>query len=149
VGELQETGVRGSSENKLICVGADGASYEFLWRVTKDQFEDKWIFRVETEANCNTGRSFELTAVASDDDLNTVRIVMMHHYDQDEYKAKGIPDALLPVVKRELGMSVESSPRQGATTDIYRTDAATAVWDRLVGKGLATYAADRDVYVLR
>ncbi len=138
-----------SSENALSCVGADGASYEFLWRVTKDPFEDKWIFRVATEANVNTGRSFELTVVAADSDPNTVRIVMMHHYDQDEYRAKGIPDALLPVIKRELHMSVESSPRQGATTDVYRTDAATAVWKRLVRNGLAAYAADRDVYVLR
>ena len=141
--------MRASSENKLSCVGADGGNYEFLWRVTKDRFEEKWIFRVETDANMNTGKCFELTVVAGNNDPDTVCIVMMHHYDQDEYRAKGIPDALIPVIKQELGLSVESSPRRGATTDVYRTDAATAVWDRLVRKGLASYAADRDVYVLR
>lgn len=140
--------MHGSNGNKLSCVGADGASHEFLWRVTKDQFEDRWIFRVETEANWNTGGGFELTVAVRDDDPTTVRIEMMHHHGQDEYKAKGIPDSLLPVIKRELGMSVESSPRQGATTDVYRTDAATAVWDRLVRMGFAIYDVDRDVYVL-
>lgn len=98
--------------------------------------------------NWNTGKSFELTVALNDDCPDTVRIVMMHHYGQEEYSAKGIPDSLLPVVKRALRMSVESSPRHGTTNDVYRTDAATAVWERLLDNGLATYDAQRDVYVL-
>ncbi len=141
--------MRISSENKVSCGGAYGGNYEFLWRVTKDRFEDKWIFRVETEANVNTGKSFELTVVARNNDPDTVYIVMMHHYDQGEYRAKSIPDA--PASRDQTGTGYECGVQSaaGCYDGVYRADAATAVWDRLVRKGLATYAADRDVYVLR
>jgi hypothetical protein len=142
--------MQGSHEKKLTSIGADGSSHEFVWRRDQHQFEDKWTFRVETDANLQaaTGRFFELIVDLKDDDPNTVRVEVMHHHQQEEYRAKGIPEALLPMIKRELNMNVESSPGRGATADIRRNCLATTVWNRLVEKSLANYDKERDVYVL-
>jgi hypothetical protein len=123
-----------------------GTSREFLWRVTKDAFEDKWTFRVETEDNWRSNQCFELSVAALDDD--TVRVIMMKHHEQEEYRAKGIPDALLPEIKRHLAKNVESSPEAAESGGVYRTQDATKVWKRLETKGLATYNEVRDVYLL-
>jgi len=135
--------------NKLDCVGADGVHREFLWRVEKALFEEKWTFRVETQAATTSGDAFELAVELLEDRADTVRVIMMHHYGHPEYKAKGIPDALLPLVRQYLGKNVESSPSRGDTTGVYRTPAATRVWERLKAAGLADYDPKRDVYSLR
>ncbi|MDB6042436.1 MAG: hypothetical protein JWM63_987 [Gammaproteobacteria bacterium] len=131
----------------LPCVGADGELREFLWRVTEDPLNEKWIFRVETQDKWLSGECFELV-MGLLPDADGVRVVMMNHYEQDDYRAKGIPDALLPKIKRHLELNVESSPESGDTTDVRRTPAATSVWKRLVASKLADYDPDRDVYFL-
>jgi hypothetical protein len=76
----------------------------------------------------------------------TVRQVMLAHHDNPAYAAMGIPDALIPIVAAVLAKTVVSSPTTADDTGVYRTEAATKVWDRLVGKGLADYDDAADVY---
>jgi len=58
----------------------------------------------------------------------------------------GIPGALIPVVAAVLAKKVVSSPTTADDTGVYRTEAARKVWDRLIGKGVANYDPDTDVY---
>lgn len=76
---------------------------------------------------------------------NTVQVEMANHFNRPEYVGMGIPEALLPIVKQELGMQVESSPTRGVA-NVYRTPAATKYWERLVAAGGAIYDSVRDVY---
>jgi hypothetical protein len=71
---------------------------------------------------------------------------MLAHHDNPAYVAMGIPDALIPVVAEVLHKTVVSSPTTADDTGVYRTEAATKVWERLVGKGLASYDIEADVY---
>ncbi len=90
------------------------------------------------------GEAFDLSVTALDD--ATVRQTMLAHHGNPAYAAMGIPDALIPVVAAVLGKKVVSSPTTVDDTGVYRTQAATKVWDRLLGKGLASYDPDADVY---
>lgn len=76
----------------------------------------------------------------------TVRETSIHHHYEPAYRAMGIPDAMLPEVKRLLNMEVESSPKNNPDTPDFRSDDADKMWERLVGKGIAEYLPDRGVY---
>ncbi|MEZ6142297.1 MAG: hypothetical protein R3B84_17190 [Zavarzinella sp.] len=80
-------------------------------------------------------------------DETTVRVVAMAHHNKPVYIAKGIPEALLPVVKATLVKDVVSSPTAGEA-GVWRTQAATKVWKRLLTSGRAIYDAPTDVYKL-
>lgn len=137
-----------SETNKLGCVGADGVRREFIWRADKAQLDDKWTFRVESQTSNPPGDCFELVVELLEERDHTARVVMMHHHGRPEYQAKGIPDALLPEIRRYLDKNVESSPRIACMNGVYRTPAATKVWERLKRAGLAEYDSSRDVYFL-
>ncbi len=128
----------------LHCTGRDGVARTFEYTHEKDQFEETWHFRVQTVPPQPDGEAFDLSVMNLSD--TTVRQVMLAHHENPAYTAMGIPDALIPVVAELLGRTVVSSPTTADDTGVYRTVAATKVWDRLVGKGLASYDADADVY---
>ena len=92
------------------------------------------------------GEFFEMTVAEVDE--NTVRIVMACNKNRPEYSAKGIPDALLPVISKKLGRRVVSSPSAGGSSDVYRTNDATKYWERLRAAGGATYDEQSDIYTL-
>lgn len=123
--------------------GRDGVPRIFDYRVTNDALAGKYTYRVQTQPAPVTGDFFEL--VVSVLDASTVRVEMVSHFNRSEYIGMGIPETILPIVKRELGMAVVSSPTRG-TGNVYRTAAATKYWERLRKTGGATYDSARDVY---
>jgi hypothetical protein len=128
----------------LLCTGRDGIERTFEYSFEKDQFEETWHFRVQTIPPQPDGEAFDLSVTALDD--AAVRQVMLAHHDNPAFAAKGIPDALIAVVAAVLGKKVVSSPTTADDTGVYRTVAATKVWDRLLAKGVASYDAETDVY---
>ncbi|MEX2575904.1 MAG: hypothetical protein WD382_04565 [Halofilum sp. (in: g-proteobacteria)] len=64
----------------------------------------------------------------------------MYHHWEAEYIGKGIPDALLPKIRRDLDKVVCSSRFP------YRSDDATKVWERLLKAGVAEYSNSENVY---
>jgi hypothetical protein len=126
----------------LSCVGKDGTKREFLCSHSEDRLSAEWVFRVRAKEE-SAGHSFELVLKELDDE--SMRVVMLNNYGIPDYCGKGIPDALLPYAALVLGKHVQSSP-SSAFGGIYRTAAATIVWDRLVRLGKATYDAGSDVY---
>lgn len=128
----------------LLCTGRDQVEREFEYSFAKDQFEETWHFRVQTVPPQPDGEAFDLSVTALGD--ATLRQVMLAHHDHPAYAAMGIPDALIPVVAATLGKKVVSSPTTADDAGVYRTEAATKVWDRLVGFGVARYDPAADVY---
>ena len=76
------------------------------------------------------------------------RVIMMNNNGFAPVKAKGIPDALIPVIRQVVGRSVQSSPRAGSSLDVRRVPPADKVWERLVAANLARYDEAADVYHL-
>lgn len=131
--------------SQISCIGRDGITRIFDYSVSQSA-EGGWTFRVRSDPPPASGDFFELGVEKVG--LTTVRVVIASHFLRPEYKAMGIPEALLPEIKRVLSLSVESSPTSGATTNVYRTPAATKYWDRLKAAGGATYDSKRDVYTV-
>ena len=137
------------SEFKINCLGRDRVSRRFSCEETQDekaQDEEykKWSYRVRTIPEHVNGEFFEMSVEQIND--STVRITMANHFNVPEYVAKGIPDSLIPEIKKRLGKSVESSPKQGVS-GTYRTAEATTYWERLYKNKVAAYDKDRDVYI--
>jgi len=130
----------------ISCTGRDGIVRGFEYRTIRDETEGQWLFKVTTIPAPKSGDFFELCVCEHGE--SRVRIVMANHFHKTEYAAMGIPEALLPAVKIELGRIVESSPGQGPVGDVYRTDSATKYWERLCQIGGATYDPSTDIYTV-
>ncbi|VVD69334.1 hypothetical protein PMO31116_00518 [Pandoraea morbifera] len=102
-------------------------------------------FRVTANPPLASGAFFDLEVEHLT--VSLVRIVMINSYLEPAYIRKGVADALLPIVSRDLGVTVQSSPTLG-TGGVYRTPHATAMWQRLVAKGMATYDPQTDIFTL-
>ncbi len=130
----------------LSCVGRDGKTRVFDYQVQISSSGDNYTFKVRTVPPMKSDDFFELELEKLD--TNTVCVIMAHHHNKPEYAAKGIPEALLPEVKRKLEMNVESSPMDGKQNNVFRTPAATKYWERLVATNGAIYDNLRDVYTV-
>lgn len=131
----------------IQCTDASGQVRTFNWTYIPDQTEPQHSFRVETIPPLASGDVFELTF--TDLDPVTVRqtwIGVSHPMADQSYRAKGIPDAMLPVIKQQLARDVQSSPAQAVGTGIYRTVEVEKMWQRLVAKNLAVYDQNLGVY---
>jgi hypothetical protein len=132
--------------SQLSCVGRDGIIRTFNCEADPNLAGDQWTYRVTTIPPLPNGDFFELCVAELDP--SRVRVVMANHYNKTEYVGMGIPDALLPAIKADLGRNVESSPSRGAAGNIYRTPAATSYWKRLLNAGHAVYDQATDIYTL-
>lgn len=132
--------------SQISCVGRDGVTRIFNYKADQNLAGDEWTYRVTTIPPPLSGDFFELRVAELDP--SSVRVIMANHYNKPEYVGMGIPDALLPTIKAELGRNVESSPSQGATGDVYRTPAATSYWKRLLNAGGAIYDQATDIYTV-
>lgn len=130
----------------FTCVDRYGVSREFFYRYDNDKVSREWNFFVFVELTQNSGDFFQLSVKEIDDE--TVRVIMMNHFGKEVYRAKGIPDALLPIIRDETEKNVVSSPT-GPHSGIYRTPSATKVWKRLCKKGMAIYDNEHDIYRLK
>ncbi|AVJ56727.1 hypothetical protein C5610_10800 [Idiomarina sp. OT37-5b] len=129
--------------NKLTCTGKDAVTRIFDYTVTTNHHTNEWTYKVRSVPPPESGEFFELTVKAITDD--EVRVIAMYNNRDEVYQAKGIPDALLPLISSDLERSVCSSPTRGIG-NIYRTQDAGKVWDRLVKSGKAEYVEVDDVY---
>lgn len=137
--------------SELKCIGRDGVARTFDVRWDKDIFAEKWKFRVVTSPALPGGEAFHLDIEEISEGLG--RVVMMNNYGVREYCGMGIPEALLPLASATLGMKLQSSPTLGTSSTpgasgIYRTPAATKVWNRLVNAGKATHLLADDIFEL-
>ena len=130
----------------FICVGRDRKTHRFVYKHESHKAQGEWLYLVFTDPPLKSGEFFELTVKEIDD--YSVRVIMMAHHNEEAYKAKGIPDALLPIIRDELGKIVTSSPSMGVEAGVYRTVDATEVWKRLEKKGMAIYDRVQDIYRL-
>lgn len=129
----------------LVCIDKAGNAKTFEYWFSEDALRSEWQFFVAETSPRTTDQPFELAVKEIDD--ATVRVVMISNHGRPCYASKGIPDALLATVKVELQRAVQSSPAAGGG-NVFRTPAATKVWERLVGKGLATYDDATDIFTL-
>lgn len=127
----------------LTCKGRDGIVRTFSYVCTLPGLDPTWTYKVQTIPPLPSDEFFELSV--SEIEAGTVRVVTTNNYRVPEYTAMGIPEALLPIVKQELQMEVESSPTAGLG-NVYCTNAATSYWQRLEAMGRAVYDSERDVY---
>lgn len=134
--------------NKLHCLDRDGFSRIFFYECIKviSLHGTEWTYQVRPEGPDPDDLFFELRLVETLPGV--ARVDMVNNFGVARFTAKGIPDALFPVVKSELGMQIVSSPTVGPGS-VYRTDAATKMWERLVAKNLAAYDQPTDVFSLR
>ena len=94
-----------------------------------------------------SNETFEITFTPIDD--STVRQTSIFHHYEPAYMGKGIPDAILPVVKALLGKEVESSPPNGIEGGVSRSRDAEKMWRRLSEKRIAEYVERWRVYRVR
>lgn len=124
----------------LCCVGPHGASE---YHLTVDNEFGDYVCRVRNVPYPEDHEFFELILRPLAQDLLQVIGVDAH---KDRYRRRGIPDTLLPRMCELLRCRVRSSPTAGESQDQWRTPAATAMWNRLVRSGLASYNKDDDIY---
>jgi hypothetical protein len=132
---------------KIQCTGRDGVTREFEYSYAFDELDQVWHFVVEAVPRPLSNVTFEMTFTPIDD--NTVRQTSIFHHHESAYMAKGIPDAILPIVKALLGKEVESSPPEGVERGVFRSRDAEKMWRRLSEKGIAEYVESRRVYRVR
>ena len=130
----------------LACTGRDGVARTFEYRYSREPLSGEWSVKVTSIPPLPGGDFFEMKLAPIDEE--TLRVVMVNHFNVPSYVGMGIPDALLPAIKSVLGKNVESSPSYGTRGNVYRTPAATKVWERLRQMRLATYDPARDIYRL-
>lgn len=133
---------------QLSCIGRDGSSATFTYEVEHREWSNPatWTYRVRSDPPPNNGDFFEFGLEELDSE--TVMVVAAENRRMLEYSAKGIPDALLPLISATLDRVVRSSPRWGKGGAVRRSDAATEYWKRLVHAGLAMHDETDDVYIL-
>lgn len=132
---------------QLIARGADGQERTFFCRFEVEELcPSRLHVRVFQEPTCDGDRWFDTTILEVSPKVG--RVVMMAHHDQEEYVARGIPEALIRMLASQRYERIVSSANTTAATarGEYRTPAATKVWQRLVAAGEATYDASADEF---
>jgi hypothetical protein len=127
----------------LQCTGANGVAEWFEFEYEQDQFAPEWTFRVFAVPPPPNGDFFDCTV--EEVNMQTVEIIAIRNPGGNFYRAKGIPDALIPLIAQTLGRTVRSSPASGPP-GVWRTAGATRMWERLKNKGLAGYDPNLDIY---
>lgn len=130
----------------INCTGRDGITRVFDYVSSLDLNGEEWTFRVTPIPPLPSADFFDVTV--RELTAGIVQVVQINHYNVPELMAKGIPEALLPIVKASLNVSVTSSPTKGNSGNVYRTPAATKMWKRLESMGLASYDPNADIYSL-
>lgn len=130
----------------LNCIDRHGAC-TFDVQMSKDQFADIWNFQVYSIPRRPDNDFFPMSLELQDDD--TLKIIAIggnvNNGTHPEYSAKGIPCPLLDYAFANLNKTICSSPTNGGA-GVWRTPKATAMWDRMVASGNASYDANTDIY---
>ena len=135
----------GGKMGHFLCTGRDGVIRAFRY-VYEEELNGTHSFMAYSVPPPVDGTAFEATF--TDIDADTVRQTMIVHHGHLSYREKGIPDSLLPIAAAKLGKMVVSSPSVAPGGGVFRTVDATAMWNRLVARGIASYDQATDIYTL-
>lgn len=132
----------------FLCVGSEGTANSFKLEYRVEDFPRRvWRFYVTSIQDKSINDFFEL--VLEELESGAARVIMIDNHRVPQYQRKGIAGALLKFARKEIDRVIESSPKQGVTSDIRRTPEADEVWQRLVRENAAIYDQSRDVYMLK
>ncbi len=138
----------GHKLHEIACVGKDGKTRTFVFEelaLTSGMAVNEYYIEVRNQRD--EPRYFELRLVQKSDGNYQVRSITHNHHEI--YRAKGIPDTLLPYLPSVLGAQVCSaskSPEWSRSEMIQRNECATTMWRRLERKGLAEYLPAEDIF---
>jgi len=132
--------------NELTCTDREGNTQTYYYQIEyPSEYESKeWHFRVSIEAKL-LDNWFEATVKPLN--KNSVCLSSIQHNYDNNYSAKGIPDALLPRIVEELNMNLFSSIKFSDNGE-FRTDDAEKMWRRLVSNGVAEYDNSKNRYCI-
>ncbi|MEM7315086.1 MAG: hypothetical protein AAF497_18225 [Planctomycetota bacterium] len=122
---------------RIRCTGREGEK-EFVYSYQLDDLRHVWHFTVESDPRPPSNGTFDMAFKEMPD--GTLRQTVINANDEACYLGMGIPEAMLPEVKRILGKAVESSPPD--EDDAWRSCDGERMWQRLREKGIAEYDED-------
>lgn len=124
----------------IECIGKDGET---------SFFQVEFMSPLEILVRSEESQDFFYLALHAVDD-NTVQITEINHNHNPAFKGKGIPEILLPHVANKLRKQIiSSSHKYPLKENEYRSIYANKMWNRLVGKALAVYDTEKDIYKLK
>ena len=134
----------------LKTLDKNGEAHQFVYeppeedQVFGDNYDEiarTFTYRIKTAPD--NEHFFEFTIQKEGQDR--LRVVMMENFFREEYKGKGIPEAMIMMLARTSGKTVTSSSN-GAEPGEYRSTSADKIWQRLVRSNLARYNLEEDRY---
>lgn len=138
-------------DGELKTVGKDGKEYCFTYELEEqyDRINDiiKICFKtVLTGIDKDKWFDFKVAPVGD----NILKVTDMFDF-QGIYKGKGLPEALILEAQNQYPdkQMISSSNRIKVFLGEWRSEAGTAVWERLVKRGLAEYSECDDIFILK
>jgi hypothetical protein len=135
----------------IDCKGKDGTIVTFEYESEQKDFLDgtEWVFRIyPLDKRMPDFFEFCITRI----DEKTGKVTMMHHHNQSEYRAKGIPERMIEEAHKVLKLQIISSTNSKThkvLVNEYITESAKKVWERLVDRGKAFFDNQRKVYIYK
>jgi hypothetical protein len=134
----------------LDTVDEDGEGHHFVFGPPEEDLavgnnydEASRIFTYRAKTTAENEHFFEFTV--QEEGQACLRVTMMNNHGREEYRGKGIPEALICMLARRNGITVTSSSNHAGAGQ-YRNIAADRIWQRLVRRKLARYNAAEDRY---
>jgi hypothetical protein len=136
---------------KLSTIGKDGEEYHFTYELEEqyDRINDVYKICFKTVLNgVDKKKWFDFKVAPIGEDI--LKVTDMFDF-QKIYKGKGLPETLILEAQKRFPEKqvISSSNRQKIFKNEWRSDAGSAVWERLVQSGKAEYSAEKDVYKLK
>jgi hypothetical protein len=128
----------------IKCVGRFGLVNDFLLQADAEienyKNHSNFIYRIYSKDKFDENVFFEITLSITDS--NIAIITMMNHHQIPEFSQKGIPDFIIPWLYNKHKLRIHSSTN--CTSNKFfeeekQESLATKVWDRLIGKGIASF----------
>lgn len=133
----------------ITCIDKEGNSNEYYFYLIPNILNGMFghevkIFSIET---LNYGRCFPILIYHVSD--FEIKIKNIHHSDYPEFKAKGIPDVIIPKLSKLFFKDIISCSNEKAFQHFEnegRTENADKYWKRLVNKGAAFFENEKNIF---
>ncbi|MBK7762044.1 MAG: hypothetical protein IPI46_01560 [Bacteroidetes bacterium] len=135
-------------DNEIICTDRNGIQNQFKYSIeeSEENGKVKWIFRVMPFDLISTDW-FEFAITVINPTIG--KVTVMDNRNMVQYRGKGITEKMIEEAANVLELTIISStnnPQNKSLSTEWRTPAADIIWERLKGKGLATYNTEADIY---
>ena len=130
----------------IYCIGKNGTTERFKYRIEFNELENKWIFRVYS-LEIKTDEFFEFQLKKVND--RTVKVIMMSHQGDPAYVGKGIAERILEEAHRVLNFKIISSSTSSKHyifDNEWMTEDAFNFWERMQEKGKAYFDNKNKVF---